>query len=264
MAAPIKRPGQGGGFLNNVAGVITEIRFEAGTKGETKAGNAFTAYSAKLTITPEGGDPVTQYAPAGFLYGDNAISKNGRTIEGSDPYFLDGASAFGQLVVSLLENENNKLPEDLVGDCRNYDAVEGVRVMFARVKDEAETKRRGKRKDPKTGREYDRDVLLVTDVLGVPAAKGAAKKGGAKAAATADVSNDTADAAMKSVLATAKDQTIERGKKLETALLRFTVAQKMDTPTRNAFTKFVTGDDYLANAQERGILVADETSVTLL
>src|SRR5262249_47512242 len=163
--------------------------------------------SLKLAIQPDGADPVEQYAPAGFLYGNNAISKDGRTIEGSDNYSLDGATAAGQFIISLVEtggsrpanlDRGNRFPQELLGDLRNYDAVAGTRVVFARVKDEAETKRRGQRVDKKTGKAYDRDVLLVADVLALPEAKGgkkAAGKAGAKTAPKAvAIDTDAADA----------------------------------------------------------------------
>ena len=67
----------------------------------TKKGNAFTPISVKLTVEPDGAEPVVQYYNAGFLYGDNKVSKDGQSIVGEDNFVLDGGTQWGRFILSL-------------------------------------------------------------------------------------------------------------------------------------------------------------------
>ena len=81
-----------------------------GNSGENEYG-PWTAYSAKATLLPDGAEKaVEQYMPAGFLRGDNTISKDGRRIEGAEAYSLDGNTPFGKFVVSMVEGEGTRFP----------------------------------------------------------------------------------------------------------------------------------------------------------
>ena len=264
-----KAGGGGGGYLNGVSGVIKSITFKAGNSGVAeKSGKSWTKYSGVITVLADGAEnEVPQFADAGFLRGDQTISADNRTIEGDDAYFLSGnENPFGRFIVSLFEGEGNRLPESLweaTNGGRNYDALAGVRVTFQRVRDEEATKRMGKRKDPKTGKEYDRDYLLVSEVLAAPApaAKGAkaAVKGAAKGAvkaAPAVASTDAADAALLSILGGTADNTLERSK-VSGAVVRYALAQKLEQADREAIRKTLQDDAYIADAADRGLIVVD-------
>jgi len=268
MPLPIRRPGKGGGFLNNVAGVIKSIEFVGGNNGENEYG-PWLAYSAKATIRPDGAEKdVEQYIPAGFLRGNNTISKNGRRIEGSDPYMLDGNTPFGKFVVSLVEGEGTRFPEDRLGDLRSYEAVDGTRVTFERKVDEEETKRQGMRKYTGTDgkeREVPRDVLLVKEVLALPdtkGGKGASKTttgGGAKGAAVATAAaadTDATDAALTAILSAAKDRTLSRSK-VSSSVIGYALKAGLDGAVRESIRTQLSSDAYVADAVERGLIVVE-------
>lgn len=262
MALPIRRPGKGGGYLNNVAGVIQSIEFVGGSSGENEYGPWLT-YSARLTILADGAEKsVQQYAPAGFLRGTNVVSKDGRRIEGTDPYTLDGNTPFGKFVVSLVEGDGNRFPENRLGDLRSYEAVDGTRVMFERKTDEEETKRRGMRVYTGTdGKEHEvpQDVLLIKEVLALPGVKvgttGAAKKPTAAASAPA-VSADATDAALKAILGSAKDRTLSRSK-VSSSVIGYALKAGLDGTSREAIRTQLSSDAYVADAVERGLIVLD-------
>lgn len=277
MSLPIRKPGQSsGGFLNGVSGVISAYNMTM-REGESK-GKSWAAHTVELTITPDGAEPTTQFFDAGFLRGDNRVSKDGQSITGGDNYYLDPSTVWGKFVMSFI-GEGNKLTEEqadvVFGDLRSLGALMGTRVTFTRVKDEEETKRRGKRKvtsGPHAGKEFDRDVLLVSEVLALPDAKGgkkAATKPAAKGAAVAPSALDTsaADAAMQAILATKPEQTLEKTK-LSSAVVQYAITAKLDTTQREALRKQLTSDEYLNDATERGVIfvAADVkgTPITLL
>jgi hypothetical protein len=278
LALPIRRPGQGGGYLNNVAGNIVSINFAAGESGENEYG-PWTAYSAKVLIQADGAvEPVEQYMPAGFLRGDNTISADGRTIEGADDYALDGSTAFGQFVVSLVEGEGNRFPEDRLGDLRTYAPVDNTRVTFLRAKDVVRTERQEKagkatkRKDKKTGKEYDFDVLLVKEVLALPednkgAVKGAVKpavktatkattKATKPAAAATTNGTEATDAALIGMLTAAPNRTLVRSK-LTSSMIGYSLKAGIEGAAREAIRGQLTSDAYIADAVNRGLIVVD-------
>ena len=118
-----------------MSGSIESITFKAGKTGTNAKGEPWTLYTGVVNIKADGSDVAKpQFLDAGFLYGDNTISADGLTIEGDDRYMLDGDTPFGRFIVSLNEpTEGSGVPDDVIGDCRNYAAVSGTRVTFARV-----------------------------------------------------------------------------------------------------------------------------------
>lgn len=285
MSLPIRRPGGGGGFLNGVSGVLVDYEFAINKQGVTKKGLPYTTMSVKLTIQPDGGEPVDQFFDAGFIYGEHPISDDGKTIQGDERYALDGTTLWGQFVLSLVEGDGNRVPEDLLGDLRNYEALMGTRVTFSRVKDIEATKARGarklgakattateealinagKRQDKKDKtKSYVLDKLLVTEVVALPEGgraktvkKAVAKKAVAKVAAPAASEGDSeaADAAIKAVLEGA-DGALARTA-LSSAFVKYALSQKMAPADREPLRKTLISDDYLTDASERGFLVLD-------
>lgn len=263
MAIPRKTRGTGG-FLNNVAGAVLDYSLEqkngVASAGPNK-GEPFKKFSAKLTIQADGADkPATQFLDGGFLDGDLEVSADGQSIEGTDTFLIDDRTEFGMFLISLVEGEGAKLPEDDMGDWRSYGVLRGLRIEFKRVRNEAETKRRGKRKDEATGKEYDRDNLLAGNVLGRVEVKGAKKTAtkattaAAKKAATVDT--DAADQAIVAILTGVDGNAIGRNA-LGGALLQYAMKNKLSTDTRDALRKVLASEEYQTGAAERGIIAID-------
>ncbi len=281
MALPIRRPGKGGGgYLHNVSGNIISIDFVAGNSGENEYG-PWTAYSAKMLIQADGAEaPAEQFMNAGFLRGNNTVSEDGRTIEGDDDYSLDGNTAFGQFVVSLVEGEGARFPEDRLGDLRTYAPVDNTRVTFLRAKDEPRTAREEKAGRPttttnkKTGKEYGFDVLLVKEVLALPEANGkpavkatkvngkpatkATTKATKPAAAVATNGTEAADAALVGILGAAANRTLSRSK-MTSSMIGYSLkaTPPIEGEAREAIRKLLGSDAYIADAVERGLIVVD-------
>lgn len=268
MGAPIKRGN--GGFLNGVAGTVQGYALEQKTgvigKGDRK-GEEYRKFSLKLNVLPDGGKVAEQYLDGGFLYDDNEVSDDKQSIEGKNQFILDGKTELGKFIISLIEGDGNRLPEEALGDLRSFAFLNGIRLKFARVRDEEETKRRGKKKDKKTGKEYDRDQLLCAEVLAVGTGKPAAgaKKAAGKAApaakvtakpAAAAVDTDAADAALTTILKGVADNQIEVTK-IGGAVVRYALANKLDAATRDALRKTLADQAYLTDAADRGIVMVD-------
>lgn len=228
-------------------------------------------YSGVAVILPDGGKPTEQFLSAGFLDAGFSISKDGRSIEGPGDYMVDTDTQLGKFIVSLVEGEGLRLPEELLGNLRNYDGIAGTRATFVRVVDEALTEKLGK-KTSKKGKEFPREDLLVSEVLSLPdakAAKGAAAKkttapkpAAAKAAPAAAPATPAAEApaadagntdeVVKAIL-TENKGTLEFAK-LGAAAVRYGLNNKMDKNEYGALRETVISDEYLAGAVDRGVI----------
>jgi hypothetical protein len=182
----------GGGYLKGVTATILGITFDSKDwPAKSKGKDGYSTLSAKLTFRLDGAtaDAFT-FIPAGFFYPENqTISEDGTTL-GSD---RDGAIIGGDTEFASFINSIDALDPSIFenGDGRNFSQVNGLRVTFDRVIDEAKTKqfgkRKGKTKDGKTA-EFNRDYLVVKAVLGkvdVKAASSPAKSAAAPKAAAA-------------------------------------------------------------------------------
>ena len=271
MGVPTQSRGKGG-YLNNTSGVIQKITFKLGKKGVSKKGRPWQSYSAVALILPDGATKaVEQYMNAGFLPEGNTVSKDGRTIEGTGVFGLDPDTQFYKFVVSLVEGEGTRFPQERLGEFRNYEAVDGTRVTFSRVEDPEETKRRGPRRDEKTGKDYPRDYLLVKEVLELPSEKKAAGKKAASPKAKATVAaakaeaatvapagdlTAQADEAIKSILTGVENRQIERGK-LASAFIKYSLATNLEGKAREDLRKFLLSDEYVADAIMRDLIVVN-------
>ena len=275
MALPFKKPG--GSFLNGVSGIINSLTFKLGKSGETKDGRPWQQYSGVVVITPDGGSPTEQYLHAGFLDdGFSVSSKDGRSIDGEGTYELDTDTPLGKFVVSLVDQGEGKksVPEALLGDLRNYDGIAGTRATFVRVVDEEATKKLGKRKGKEgtksAGKEFDRDNLLVSEVISLPEPKKSGQKTtapkAAKATAPAAAPAAPAPAAVASTAATADPDddtelkaileanggTLDQGK-LSAAAVRYAMKNQgvYNPKAREALRVKVMDEAYLAAAVAR-------------
>jgi hypothetical protein len=93
---------------------------------------------------------------------------------------LGANTGFSKLITSLVEAgfPETNLPEDR----NNFESVIGTRVRFEQRTDVESTKKLGKRTDKKTGKEYDRQDLVIDQVYSLPGTTVAAPKAAAKAA----------------------------------------------------------------------------------
>lgn len=184
------RPSQfkkGGGFLNGVDGVITGYRFTDEFNG--------TAYSAKP-------DPKTKQVPFHSLFCEVSVRVDGAEEDVNQHLFAGGFDDFeisedGLTLTAPDGGECNigektgtaiffasvcagGFPDDRLSDdpnTVNFEPIIGSRVKFVQRKNEELTRKRGKRKDKKTGKEYDRTDLVVDTVYELPNDAPVAAKG---------------------------------------------------------------------------------------
>lgn len=182
------RPSQfkkSGGFLNGVDGVITGYQFSDAFNGvafkpgkDAKGKQKFHSLYFALSVRVDGADEDTTttlfVGGAEDEEGGFSVSEDGLTLEPvEDGRELGGNSAFAIFITSLVNAgfPDTNLPEDSI----NYESIIGTRVRLEQVTNVEATKRLGKRKDKKTGKEYDRQDLKVTEVYELPGT--GAKKG---------------------------------------------------------------------------------------
>lgn len=256
------RPSQfkkGGGFLNNVDGVITSYEFtdefngEAFTPGKVNGKEKFHSLYCLLSARVDGADEdvTTTLFVGGF--DDFTIEDDGHTLvaveEGRE---LGANTAFAKLISTLVEAgfPETNLPEDSI----NFESIIGTRVRFAQ-RDNPEMKAKGKKRvDKKTGKEYPYQDLVIDQVYSLPvtetarpAAKGASKPAAAKGAKAAPKVADAGAAVAE--LATETLQTIvtEAGGSISKAKAGMKIIAKlMKHELRNSVQKWAANDANLA------------------
>ena len=191
------RPSQfkkGGGFLNNVDGVITGYQFSDEFNGEPfKPGrdpktkkDRFHSLYVPLSVRVDGADEdVTTTLFAGG-FDDFNISEDGLTIwdaeygteeeaiaAGAEARQLGANTSLAKFINSLVrpvDDPDNGFPEEsLPEESINFEPIIGTRVRFVQRDDESMKGK--KRKDKKTGKEYNYQNLLVSTVYSLPGAE---------------------------------------------------------------------------------------------
>jgi hypothetical protein len=262
---------RGGGFLNNVDGVITGYQWTDQFPGDGKAKKGksdFNPLFFVLSARADGAeDDVTTHIFAGGA-DDFEISDDGYTLE---PLQEDGGlrqgTPFSKFLDSLLDKgfPEDALPEDSI----NYQAIIGTRVTFIQVKDMEATDRAGQRVDKKTGKKYDRTNTQIGAVLALPSAGGKAGSKGAKAdtkgkkaaAAAEEDDEDLTQLAVETLLAVIEDAdgAITKNK------LTVKIPQKLGLkhPHQQDVRKLATSDEFLKSEQgwtydaKKGVIFAE-------
>lgn len=191
----------GGGFMNNVDGVITRIAFttepDFGSGAQAPKGDG-TPLWCELTAQIDGAEkPESTHLFVGMNGDEFVISEDGQTLTPTeDGVGLWGGTAFAQFYDSAVENGLTDVDPAEDGSL-NFGHVVGARVRFVQVKDEAAMKRAAKnyrtskgkineqgQKKGKDGKYYDIRTLQIEKVYaeGVSVSSAKPKAGATKAA----------------------------------------------------------------------------------
>lgn len=252
---------KGGGFLNNVDGVITGYEFTdtfPGNDGKPapkgKKRSDFRSLYFVLTARVDGADEDLQTT----LFAGDAdqfeISEDRHTLTPSEEgYNLGATTGVGKFISSLVDSgfPETNLPEDEI----NFEAIVGTRVRFVQRTDVEATKKYGKRKSKDGKREYDRQDLVIDQVYSLPEAEEApaptkpGAKGSKPAAAAKPAKGKPADtAANVDELASETLLTIladNKGKIAKSKLSLKVLNALMKHPQREEVRKRVFSDDFL-------------------
>ena len=273
---------KGGGFLNDVDGVITGYQFTTEFNG--KAGkrnkNGFLSLYAALSVRVDGSDEdVTTHLFVGSA-DDWEISDDGLTLtpaEGKDGeplnVNLNGKAGFGLFIASLVDKG---FPETNLSETEtNFEPIIGWRVRFAQQVNEASNKKSGKRKDKKTGKEYDRTDVVVSQVYGP--AQG--NKGAGKSTARPTGKTTTSRSSKPAGKSNGKIQESDLTEDADTVLLEIlgdkdgevarrslsieVTKRRMKDPNRDAIRELIYSEGYLTSAEERGLIGFDQKTQTI-
>lgn len=277
----------GGGFLNDVDGRITDYEFttEFPGSGKTrrKSKSAFNSLYCVLSVRVDGAEEDVQTTFFAGSADDWEISDDGHTLTDStddNGANLSSKVGWGLFLSTMVDKgfPEESLPENEV----NFEAIIGWRVRFVQQVNEASTAKVGKRKDRKTGKEYDRTDIVVAKVYekeetrkgtGKTAARptsAAQSKGGSSKMMTTSRSSgkpngkaqeedltEDADTVLLEILAD-KDGEIKR-KSLSIEVTK----RRMKDPNRDAIRELVYGEGYLTGAEERGLIAFDQKTQTI-
>ena len=161
-----------GGLFNNVDATIAGYTFQVGDTVKVKTGANKGNDFAPLTFVPEFlEDGKDENSDIRLLVGNaldfGEVSDDGRTL--ATDRSIPRNSEAGTFLYTLCNPteggegfDENQLSED--PNSINYEPIIGTRVRLINPVDEEKTKRQGKQKNAKTGKEYDRRTLQVSRV----------------------------------------------------------------------------------------------------
>jgi hypothetical protein len=278
----------GGGFLNNVAGIITGVGFT------TEPGWANTANRLyfRVDIQQDGAEaPVTTHLDAGFAE-NITISEDALSITEDVDGALWKGTAFTRFYNSLCDNAGESGFEDVEGEVIDMSSLVGVRAQFVQVKDEEKMARDAKRfkaskgavnetgqRKGKDGKYYDQRTLEVSTVYsigndaGTPAksTKPAAKSVKAAPAASKKVTAKVSDG--PSIEEFAKDVVIDvlteaKGKLMKTSLStgiikHFNQGSLKGDSRREDVRKIAVTDDFIETMVTDGLITFEKNQLAL-
>lgn len=281
----------GGGFLNNVDGIITAFPFSNKAPGSaTKGGWVY----GVLTVRKDGAQKDdTQHLFMGSV-DEYEISKDGLSVSAKEGGVtkIGLNTPIGKFITSLLDSdESGELEKRLPDDEPSFSmqGIVGTRVRFVQQplteKELAALKKKGKatvrtdKNDP--SKTYPLTETIVETVYELPTASnktnGAAKSGakgaaGARSKAPTVSSTELADRAIADICADAgvDDEgdpvAIPKQKLTMRTLQKFaTPAYKsqFDNAARDATAKTIQTEEYLTDATERGVILYNAESKTV-
>jgi hypothetical protein len=223
----------GGGFLNNVAGVITNYEFTNVAPGNTEPGNQT---FLQVFVRQDGAEADVSRK---LFYGNAenfTILDKGKSLQSERAPFSKFPGM--RFIISLCKHgfDETLFPEDKI----NYEAMIGTRARFVQVVDEYSTKKLGKQ-EGKDGKEYDRREPEVAEVLAMPQAKVTrAANGKTNGKAVESSIEDVATETLLNILA-------DNGGELLKSKLPTKVAVKLGNkhPQRDAVRKLIFSEDFL-------------------
>lgn len=285
----------GGGFLNQVDGVIAAFAFTTEPEFGGNGGNQSapkgdgTPLWVALTAQVDGAEkPETTHLFAGYNADDFVISEDGSSLTPAvDGASLWGGTAFAQFYESAVTNGLTDVEPAEDGTMNFGAALVGARVRFVQVKDDAAMKRAAKnfrmskgkvneqgQKKGKDGKFYDIRTLQVEKVysegntVAAPATgkKAMATKTAAKpaaagkkpAAAKAQPTEDVsevAEAALAEILA--KNENGLQKTKLNLAVTRHLVSH----PQREAIRTYLADENNLNALAEAGVITYEDNVI---
>lgn len=175
---------KGGGFLNNVDGVIASYQFTdefPGQDGKANKGD-FNPLFAVVSFDIDGNDEAQSTTMMAGSADDFEISDDGLTLTPvEEKNGLRASTPWATFVGSLVDSgfPDSNLPED--DEPINYEAIVGTRVRLVQIKDEAGMARAAKKwktskgkfneqgqKKGKDGKYYNLTLLTVAEVYDLP------------------------------------------------------------------------------------------------
>lgn len=265
---------KGGGFLNNVDGMLADYEFTDvfpfGDGDQKRSKGDFNPLYFVLTVNVDGNDEEQKTTLFVGSADDFEISEDGKTITPVDEKIgLRDGSDFANFIATLCAAgfPETSLPDD--DEPINYEAIIGTRVTLRQDKDEVAMQKaaknykqskgkfneQGQRKG-KDGKYYNQTRLVVADVLALPGAAGKttpAKDGKAVKSAPAGKAKKTkgidietlADETLLAILSD-EDGSIVRSKLPN----KIHVKLGAKHPQREDLRKLIASEDYLKG--ERG------------
>lgn len=278
---------KGGGFLNDVDGVITSLtftdtlpngeEFKPGKDPKTKK-ERFHSLFARLGVRVDGADEDVETSLFAGSADDFTIAEDGSQVwdsnyetaeeaaaaeeAGESVRQLGASTAFGKFLKSMVDGG---FPETLLPEYGlDFSAIIDARCHFVQRKNEEDTKRLGKRKG-KDGKEYDRQDLLVEQVFSYEGSTEAEETPTTKGKTSTTPSKKGAPptpAAKKTAKKSEEDEIAEQAVDVLTTVL---AAQKDHTlpksklsmkvltaakgPHKEAIRKLIFTDDFLAREE---------------
>ena len=269
---------KGGGMFSG-EGKIAGYEFFVGettkVKNGPRKGEDFTPLSLNVSFRMDGAD---QDVSKRLLVGDadffGEVTDGNQVLQTPNGQNISAKSEAGIFIQTLCESGFEETRFDESNDYIDYRPMVGTRIVLVNEVNEEKTKRQGKEKNTKTGKEYDRRDLKVARVLALPTAgiPTSVRVGRSMAAPTSSNSKTNgsgkADAALETlasetlvnILADTKEGTLPKSK------LRMKVIAALGPkhPQRADIEKLLHNDAFLAAVEGVAYDPADKSQTIAL